>query len=187
MNYWKNPITKIVILLTLTTAPALIFVGKVSADVIEYIPSEPVEITDNAQLETTTLAVDVSEVIEIEDPLPLPYTDTDIEVLSKMVWGEARGCTAEEQALCIWTVLNRLADGRFGDSIEAIVKAPYQFAGYNQANPVTDEIQAVVINALEAWTAGEDAPVLEPYAVDGNYLYFTGGTDGLHNWFRGVY
>lgn len=185
MNYWRKPAIKITALLTLAAALALITFGRVSADKKEYIAHEPTQITDNTQLEAVTLAVEIPEPIKITELLP--YTDADIETLSKMVWGEARGCAAEEQALCIWTVLNRLADGRFGSSIEAIVTAPYQFAGYSEANPVTDEIQAVVIKALDAWAAGEDAPVLEPYATTSEYLYFTGGADGLHNWFRGAY
>lgn len=111
-----------------------------------------------------------------------PYTEQDVVLLSKMIYGEARGLNAQEQALCIWTVLNRLADGRFGDSISAIVTAPHQFVGYREKNPVTPAIKAVVEDTLQAWANGAIAPTDAPYAVTHNYKYFTG--HGGHNWFK---
>ncbi|NCB64202.1 MAG: hypothetical protein EOM52_11495 [Clostridia bacterium] len=123
---------------------------------------------------------------EEEDTEP-PYTEQDASMLAQMVWGEARGCTKEEQALCVWTVINRLEDGRFGYTLQEVLTKPHQFVGYNPNNPITDEILAVVETALEAWARGETAPALPPYANTGEYLYFTGarGNDGLlHNFFK---
>lgn len=116
-----------------------------------------------------------------------PYIEEDIVAFCQMVWGEARGCAKEEQALCVWTVINRLEDGRFGDSILEIITKKNQFVGYSPYHPVTDEIRTVVTEVLEDWAAGGTAPALPPYADTGDYLYFTGGPDSngtLHNWFR---
>lgn len=127
-------------------------------------------------------------------PTPMPeatheprYTERDIEMLAKMVWGEARGCTKEEQALCVWTVINRLEAGCFGDTLEEVLTTPRQFVGYKSKHPVTDEIRTVVEDALAAWENGGTAPILPPYAETSGYLFFTGrrGDDGqLHNFFK---
>ncbi|MFV0519755.1 MAG: hypothetical protein ACK5LY_05710, partial [Lachnospirales bacterium] len=34
----------------------------------------------------------------------LPFTLNEVEMLAKTVWGEARGCTKDEQRLVVWTV-----------------------------------------------------------------------------------
>lgn len=89
-----------------------------------------------------------------EDAPEPPYTEQDITMLAQMVWGEARGCAKAEQALCVWTVINRLEDGRFGKTLQEVLTKPYQFAGYSPNNPVTDEIKATVEDALAAWARG---------------------------------
>lgn len=125
-----------------------------------------------------------------EEATEPPYTEQDITMLAQMVWGEARGCAKAEQALCVWTVINRLEDGRFGKTLQEVLTKPYQFAGYSPNNPATDEIRMTVEDALAAWARGETAPALPPYAETGGYLYFTGsrGDDGqLHNFFKEVW
>ena len=102
--------------------------------------------------------------------------------LYRMVWGEGRGVSRNEQKLIVWTVLNRLDSGRYGRSIRAVVTARGQFVGYRSRHPVTDPIRNVVIAVLEAWDRGEQAKVYPPFARTPNYLYFHG--DGRHNWFR---
>jgi hypothetical protein len=109
------------------------------------------------------------------------YDVYDVVILTQMVWGEARGCTPEEQALCIRTVTNRLKAGGWGGSISEIVTRPGQF-DWDPSYPVIAETRDVVIAALEDWAAGKDAPVLPPYATDSNYVKFSG--DGKHNYFR---
>ena len=121
------------------------------------------------------------------EPVPPPqpprrWTYYDVNVLSRMVWGEGRGVTRNEQKLIVWTALNRLENGRYGRSIVAVVRAPRQFHGYSPRFPVTQEIRTMVIEVLEAWDRGEQAKVYPPFAVTPNYLYFHG--DGRHNWFR---
>jgi len=113
---------------------------------------------------------------------PRRWTDQDVVTLSRMVWGEGRGVTRNEQKLIVWTVLNRLDNGGYGNSIRAIVTARGQFTGYRSSHPVTEPIRGVVIYVLEAWDRGEAAKVYPPFARTPYYLYFHG--DGRHNWFR---
>lgn len=108
------------------------------------------------------------------------YSSHEVTLVAKTVWGEARGCSREEQMLVVWCICNR-ADAR-GQSVEQVVTASHQFAGYRESNPVDEDILEVVREVLEAWARSEEALVLEPYSTNSDYQFFTG--DGYHNWFR---
>ena len=58
------------------------------------------------------------------------FTEADVTALARMLYGEARGCTVDNQMKCVWCVLNRVDDVRFPDSIIGVVSAPGQFYGY---------------------------------------------------------
>jgi len=117
-----------------------------------------------------------------EPYIPRQWTDDCADVISRMVWGEARGVSRNEQKLVVWTVINRLENGRYGSSLIGVVRARGQFTGYSPRFPVTDAIREMVVEVLEAWDRGEEAKVYPPFARTPNYLYFHG--DGQHNWFR---
>ena len=121
---------------------------------------------------------------DIQTP-ELPYTDADIEMLAKMVWGEARGCSPEEWRLVVWTVLQRVDADRWGNTIEEVVTARRQFVGYRTENPICPDIHAVVIAELSDWIQGAEPPTHEIYAPTVPYYYFDG--DGRNNWFREVW
>ena len=127
-------------------------------------------------------------VIPIE-PTPVytepPYTDRDIELLVKTVWGEARGCSQEEWRLVVWTVLQRVDADDWGDTVEDVVTAKYQFIGYRTGNPIDPVIYAVVIEELTEWAHGANPLTHELYAPTAPYYFFYG--DGVNNWFRGVW
>lgn len=111
------------------------------------------------------------------------YSSYEITLTAKAVWGEARGCSRDEQKLVVWCICNR-ADAR-DQSVEEVVTAPYQFAGYDPDHPVEPEIVEVVEEVFQAWARGEEALVLPPYATTSNYQFI--GGDGKHNWFREEY
>lgn len=111
------------------------------------------------------------------------YSSHEVTLVAKTVWGEARGCSREEQMLVVWCICNR-ADAR-GQSIEQVVTARNQFHGYSEGNPVDEDILEAVREVLEAWSRGEKALVLKPYATTSDYQFFIG--DGYHNWFREEY
>lgn len=63
----------------------------------------------------------VVEVVEVVTPesepevTPQPWTDEEVIVLAKMLWGEARGVSYDaEKAACVWCALNRVDHG-YGD------------------------------------------------------------------------
>lgn len=111
------------------------------------------------------------------------YSSHEVTLVAKTVWGEARGCSRDEQKLVVWCICNR-ADAR-NQSVEEVVTATNQFVGYDHDHPVEAEIVEVVEEVLHAWSCNEEALILPPYATTSNYQYFSG--DGKHNWFREEY
>lgn len=121
----------------------------------------------------------VIEIPEPKEPTPLLCED-EITVLAKLVWGEARGCTTTEQAAVIWCVLNRVDSENpyYPDDVIGVATQPYQFMGYRESNPVTDELVVLARDVLARWkTKTQDGRVLPK-----EYVFFHG--DGKHNYFR---
>ena len=191
---WRLTLIPGSVLLTLTLASYTYSSGPVQVCVPSASPElqltvESVESRPYSKLpqELPKPVVLVGEVVTVTEPEPepiiVPYTELEVDMVCQTVWGEARGCSPEEWALVVGCICNR-ADV-FGKSIADVVSAPYQFQGYSPHNPVTEEIKAVVLETLDAWANGAEAPVCEPYATSSDYLYFYG--DGEHNWFREEY
>ena len=123
---------------------------------------------------------------QIESPSPSlsPWSEEEITVLSKMVWGEARGIPSDtEKAACVWCALNRVDYG-YGN-IVMVVTAPYQFAGYDIDNPIDDEIKALCEDVLTRWYAEKAGETDVGRVLPSDYMWFTG--DGEHNYFRNAY
>lgn len=112
------------------------------------------------------------------------YTDADVVAIAKMLYGEARGCTGDNQIKCVWVVLNRVDDARFPDTIIGVVSQPGQFYGYDPENPVTDELCVVALGVLTRWSMEKQGAAIERELAP-EYLWFTG--DGETNYFRGAY
>lgn len=135
---------------------------------------------------TTKLFTALFAAALVLSPVPDTYipADDDVTVLAQMAYGEARGLADYEIAACMWVALNRLDHGGYGDTVEAVVSAPGQFAGYSAQNPVDEELAAIARDVLtrhDAQQRGEDVP----REIGREYLWFS-GRDG-HNWFRAAY
>ncbi len=135
--------------------------------------------------------------VQIEEPTPEPTetpegiescwepSEEDITFLAKTLYGECRGVASkEEQAAVAWCVLNRVSSPRFkGDTVREIVTAPYQFSGYSDSFPITDDLKELSIDVLKRWHAeycglAEDVGRTLPE----DYFFFHG--DGTRNYFR---
>ncbi len=104
-------------------------------------------------------------------------SQAEADLISRTIWGEARGCAREEREAVAWCVMNRVEDERFPDSIEAVVTAPDQFAGYSQsfpAAPFREEAKNVILRHR-----------LGERGIDPSLVFFSG--DGKHNHFRSEY
>ena len=132
----------------------------------------------------------VVEAVEVVTPepepevTPQPWTDEEVIVLAKMLWGEARGVNSDaEKAACVWCTLNRVDHG-YGDII-TVVTTPEQFVGYNAKNPIDDDLITLCIDVLSRWYAEKDGQAEVGRVLPADYLWFSG--DGERNHFRNAY
>lgn len=124
-------------------------------------------------------------VVEVAEPeYEMYFTEADVIALAQMLWGEARGCTVDNQMKCVWCVLNRVDDARFPDTIIGIVSQPSQFHGYSPNFPVWDELKEVARDVLTRWSLEKQGVTVER-ELPPEYIFFTG--DGIQNNFRAVY
>lgn len=124
-------------------------------------------------------------IVEVKEPeYEMYFTEADVTALAQMLYGEARGCTVDNQMKCVWCVLNRVDDPRFPDSIIGVVSAPGQFYGYSPNFPVWDNLYAVALDVLTRWSMEKQGADVAR-ELDKNAVFFTG--DGVANYFRGAY
>ena len=112
------------------------------------------------------------------------YTDADVVAVAKMLYGESRGCSIDNQKKAVWCVLNRVDADGFPDTIIGVLSQPNQFHGYSTAFPVWGELTAVAEDVLTRWSL-EKQGVAVNRELPKSYLYFTG--TGQENIFREAY
>lgn len=121
--------------------------------------------------------------VQTEPPVyyEMYFTEDDVAEVAKMLWGEARGCTRDNQIKCAWVVCNRVDDERFPDTIQEVLEQPSQFHGYDPSYPVTDELYNIAFDVLTRWSYEKQGiPVRRELAQ--SFLWFTG--NGQENIFR---
>lgn len=124
-------------------------------------------------------------VAEVKEPeYEMYFTEADVTALAQMLYGEARGCTVDNQRKCVWCVLNRVDDEHFPDTIIGVVSQSGQFYGYSPHFPVWDELRAVALDVLTRWSMEKQGANVAR-ELPSTHLWFTG--NGSENVFRGVY
>ena len=159
---------------------------------IADVESSIEELTDD--LEPVAPCIEENELRYYDNLLdyyPNLYTEEDVIVLTKMLWGEARGITDLngasakcQQAAVIWTVLNRY-DAGYSSTIKGVVTAPNQFSGYSSGNPVDEELMVLVTDVLDRWNREKNGEINVGRVIPSDYLWFYG--DGRHNHFKNEY
>ena len=75
-------------------------------------------------------------------PTPAPYIpdETEVEMLARLIWGEARGIPSDmHKAAVVWCVLNRVDAEGWPDTVAEVVTQPHQFAGGDR-RPLPDQV-----------------------------------------------
>ena len=136
-----------------------------------------------ATVETAEAPEQSEAPVQTEPPVyyEMYFTEDDVAAMAKMLWGEARGCTRDNQIKCAWVVCNRVDDNRFPDTIQSVLEQPSQFHGYDPTYPVTSELYDVAFDVLTRWSY-EKQGVPGRRELPSTYLWFTG--DGEQNYFR---
>ena len=121
----------------------------------------------------------------IPEASPPLVPEHEVELVAKTLRGECYGEQHDDKREVVRVICNRVSvvrgpDGeRFGDSIEAVITAPRQFAGYRPGNVPTANDYEIAREVLAEWYAGGCQPL-------GKYLFFSSGA-GHKNVFREKY
>ena len=123
-----NPINKILVVIL------LIETFQVDPNMIEYKEESNPKPEEEATVQAPVK--DIGKEVEVVDlAIENNFTNEEIDHIAKTVWGEARGLSETHQSAVVWTILNRIDDGRFGKGVIGVITAPSQFAGYRSGNP----------------------------------------------------
>ncbi|MCM1059443.1 MAG: hypothetical protein NC452_04040 [Eubacterium sp.] len=158
-----------------------------AAETTSYTTTEqtPLEIGISSLPVCETETAEETSESEQQKPLHYNYTEEEIDMLARLVYTEAGGCSEDEQRLVVWTVFQRVDstdwDFRNMNDIAMTVTAPNQFAYYPNS-PILENIRAICETEISKWANFEKPPTVEPYAPSLPYYFYEG--DGYHNWFR---
>lgn len=173
------------------SASDLIYRNKRDVEYV-YIEIEKEEKTDAAEDDAQNACI---EPVEAPD-WPKLYSDEDAVALAQTVYGEARGVNKLtndggftvsgtcQKAAVMWVVLNRY-DAGYEDSIVDVCAAKGQFVGYEEDNPVWDELLELAYDVLDRWNAEKHGESNVGRVIPSDYFWFRG--DGQYNWFRNEY
>ena len=109
---------------------------------------------------------------------------TEILMMAKLTYGEARGCSERQRAAVCWNVLNRVDAPEWPDTVSGVItdtKYGIQYAGWSASHPVTDALLDLAYEVTNQWVA-ERLGYESNRALPKEYTYFTG--NGRVNTFR---
>lgn len=86
------------------------------------------------------------------------YSDTDLYYLSHIIQAEAGYCSTEMQQAVGSVVLNRRADDRFPDTVEAVVTQPGQYSPMTNGTFYCEPTEAVIEVAKDLLENGSTLP-----------------------------
>ncbi len=190
LSKYRLYIAAVVVILIITVI-SLIAKGVNASHVTAVQPEETITLVSEEMLELpqeTTAPIETMHVTEVATPAVyetepkfVPNED-DVEMLAKLVWGEARGVDSTAQkAAVIWCVLNRVDSPRFPNTIAEVVTQRHQFTGYSESFPVTSELSGIAEDVLIRWYQEKAGADNVGRTLPSEYLFFVG--DGVRNYF----
>ena len=128
-RWWKRHFVYICIL-------GVFAAGMLTGIAVAYIVQTTASAVDDSQLEEISQSEIEKPAFAASDALVVAEqwepSDKDVEILAKLIWGEARGISSTtEKAAVAWCALNRVDSTAYPDTVEEVVTQRYQFAGYN--------------------------------------------------------
>ncbi len=113
------------------------------------------------------------------------YTEAEVVMLAKLMWGEAGGIESKTEVACIgWVVCNRVDDQPEPVTVASVITSPNRFY-YSEAFPVRDDLLWLARDVLERWTLESFGFTEVGRVLPADYRWYTG--DGSHNYFRNAY
>lgn len=130
-----------------------------------------------------------SEAVIVEPVVKQPtklYTENDVIMMAKLMYGEARGIKSQQEIAAIgWVVVNRVDDSRFPNTVEKVITQPSQFH-YISSNPTKSDygydLTYIARHVLDSWCAEKEGLNIGGRVLPKDYLYFHGANG--RNYFK---
>lgn len=164
---------------------ALVFVILIIGLTGKCFLAEAAPLTDNGE------EVDTTEVFFQElKTFTLRETEhnEDAILLAQVVYGEAGGIKSiTEQACVMWTILNRIDMGGYGDTVKEVAcyGAYYYQPWFYTVDGYGRDLVWLAEDVLARWKLEKLGGTNVGRVLPPEYLWF--GGDGEHNWFRSSY
>lgn len=133
-------------------------------------------ITDQTRPPEKIVAASLSDFIEpeqTEEPIVSNKQVEEAEYVARVMYGMARNHATQHQQTVVWCVLNRVDDSRFPDSIIEVCQQPSQWVGYDDSNPVLEDMYQTAYKMISSWRNGIHRP------MDIGYVFAERTTDGI--------
>lgn len=131
-------------------------------------------VTDQTRPPEKIVAASLADFIEPEetDP-PVDHQIAEAEAIARVMYGMARNHATQHQQTVVWCILNRVDDSRFPDSIIEVCKQPSQWVGYDDGNPVLEDMYQSAYRMITEWRNGAHRP------MDTSYVFAERTTDSI--------
>lgn len=148
--------------------------------------SEAEKNTDIGSPQTSPATATVSSSTANSTPPLVRYTENELTMMAKTMYGEARGLPVVEIACVGWCILNRVDDSRFPNSIAGVITQKSQFSGWNSKNPTKSDggldLVALSRDVCNRWCWEKTGQQSVGRVLPPGYCWFKGFSG--HNWFR---
>lgn len=111
----------------------------------------------------------------------LKEMDSEIEMLAKVIYREARGDLKMYRSAVAWSILNRVDAKGYGNTIKKVITAPNQFC-WIPDTPVYKSYKSLAKDVVTRWLLEKEGCKNVGRTLPKTYKFFTG--DGVHNYFR---
>jgi hypothetical protein len=128
----------------------------------------PTEVASPSSIPTVADSTPAPTEMSIAEPTSLIVPEHEISLVAKTLRGECYDDQHDDKREVVKVICNRVSVGGFGDSIESVITAPHQFAGYSTDNVPTANDYEIAREILTQWYEGGCIPL-------GEYLFFSSG------------
>lgn len=87
----------------------------------------------------------------------------EAECIAKVLYGTARNHSSDGQRAVVWCILNRVDHQSYPDTVVEVCAQPQQWMGYDERNPVLDNLYDVALETLKVWYNDGHRPMSPDY------------------------
>ena len=164
-NVRKSEVTKqavVVYVVSTLLLCAINRIGQAEADKIKYtelMENQRAEIVQEyeAQIEEMRLSYDTQITnlrLEYETLTPEEEIRQEAEYIARVLYGNARNNSERDQRTLVWCILNRVDNPTYPNTVKEVCQQAKQWMGYNDDNPILNNLYEVAKKELETWHSG---------------------------------